>query len=298
MAVLVEGNLDQMATDLSRREAKLAAGWAQYTKERESMKQQIQDELKKEFTRLEALKVELAPKIAAAQKAKEEATKEIEKMTALAITVKKQQETLNQSMADLDARQIAFNERESKFNAWHKEESRRLADENSLMEGKRIANEEFQKQLDARNVAESEKARKLLAEAEAEKAKQVTKTAELARLIESAKRKELILTGEISLANKALDERAKKADSEDQRLKAKSDEVVAQEQSLTLREQAVKEQSEKNDTAKKSIETANLHLQNRQLKFEKDKKEVLLQIENSQLKAELKGSLKGKIQEA
>ena len=288
MAVLTDSNLDQMVTDLGRREMKLAAGWAQYTKEREAMKGEIEKELKKEFSRLESLKIELSPKLAALQKSTEEATKEIEKMRALKDEVAKQQATLNESLQNLDARQSAFNKKESEFLTWHKEESRRLADENSIQEGKRIQNEQFQKELDARNLEESKRIVSATQAAEAEKAVQATKTQELTRLIEETKRKDLILTGQISLANKALDERQVKLDAQANELKKKSDEIVAQEQGLTLREVAVKELSDKNEVDKKSIETANLHLQNAQLKMAKREKDVNLLIENHNLKAELK----------
>lgn len=297
MTIMTEGNLDQMLTDLNRREAKLAAGWAQYTKERDNMKQEIQAELKTEFARLEALKVELSPKIAALQKAKEEATAEMEKLIPVKAEISKQQAVLDQSLNDLTARQAVFNEKESTYLAWHKEESRRLADENSIQEGKRIQNEEFQKQLDSRNLDESNRIRTLLSDAQAEKAKQVGKTAELDGLIESAKRKDLILTGQISIQSKALDERAKEADKKDQELRVKSEAIAEQEKGLSVREQSASDQESKNSEAKKSIETGNLHLQNRELKFAKEKKDILIQIENSNLSDELKGELKEKLKD-
>ena len=293
-----------MTEDLESREATFQRKLDRFTKEKEdfqrqsdNMKAEILKGLKKETEHLEKLKAEIGPKIAVLEQSRKEAAAEVDKLRLIRDEVTKQQGLHSQAVSDHAADSVAFSKEKAEFAAWKKDEAARLENERALANGMTEKARVLIEATDKRNADEVVRLQNLASSVEKAKAEQSDLTRKAAEFHEEAKRKELILTGQIAMRGKQLDERQTALDSRDNALTAQKKAADEREKSLSEREFLVKQDKDRIEAAQKTLDTANLHLQNRELKFKKAKSEVELMVENSNLSEELKGKAKAKVNE-
>lgn len=293
------------ATDeLESREATFNRKLERFNKEKEdfqrqsdNMKAEILAGLKKETEYLAKLKAEIGPKIAVLEQSKKEAAAEVDKLRLIRDEVTKQQGLHSQAVSDHAADAAGFSKEKSEFASWKKDEAARLENERALANGMTEKARILIEVTDKRNADEALRLQSLASSVEKAKAEQADLNRKAAEFHEEAKRKELILTGQISMQRKQMDERQTALDARSNTLDAQQKALDAQEKSMSEREFLVKQDKDRIEAAQKTLDTANLHLQNRELKFKKAKSEVELLVENSNLSEELKGKTKAKVNE-